>query len=717
MKVSRPERAILPCWTLLVLLLGSGSVAAQSQGAVIPAGLDAQFGALLDGVAPMLPSGFEWQSAEVKPERVTVQFGPKGAAPVGCDEANLCLVLVHRALEQPGDLPGGDFSVRIQHVSGAEWEGLSKAVAGRVAEGLQGWSSGKTVQPWVEGQVEEQGALHLLILVLFCLALVSLLTVWVLEWRAVPWRWAAVGLAGAVGTFMLSWLLVPHGIFHDNHHGYTFLTLVEGGGNPKHIIVSSFLALAQWLHHWFGGGDNLLWAVNAGAMALSVPLLGWWIAAASRVRWAGVLAGAMWAISPWALRMGPTDCLFNLSVALLPASALLLGLSMRRFEASRWRGVPALVAAVALAVLAGQTHVPAMFLPPVVLPMALAMGPLTCRRQRVWMTVGVLCVALLLLPAALAIVEVAMKGEGSRFIEAGNLVSLYSWSRRLIWSGTWMAWSVVPLALFALVVLLQRDRRKSLWLAVSWAGLLLGMLTIATCEHLHVAMELPLGCITTGLAGVGAGLLASGLSQLWTGWRGRLAGGSVALLAVVSVVQPWPVLGFQPPGTQEYRFLVDRVLPLVALQPQAKLLVPGSLRLDDYPRMPLPRAWLEARLPDTHVYSFLNEIAGDSAMDSGLVYIGLSCIQPLQGDIEPGEEGESVCQGEGAVEGRCEARSNQPASLSEPCRAEVEGLELVPVITARLRHEPAHFLCVGFPNRSLEVGLYRIVSGSKGGSP
>ncbi|GEM_PF-4192805 len=711
---------------------------------------------MLDGLNSELPSGWEWLNARVQPREVEVVFGPPGLEGVSCEQAPLCIRLVSARQLEEGDVQGGEFAVRVVgHEVGQE--GVAQRMAERMGEELWGWQEEPDVAPvWEERGWS--GDLQLWVIWLaFLLLGAGLVSLFLAELRRIRWRYLALGLGGIALFFSASWFLAPHGVFHDNNHGYAFLTKVQSDSYPDHTIASSYLALAQLVEGLAEGGESLFFGLNTLLMALSAVLVGWWAGIASGRVWAGVTAAALWGLGPLALRLGPTDSLFTLSLGLLFGASLLLALGIRRVGEGRWvAGVIATLGAVAAAVVCGQSHVATMFLPPVVLPLALALvaawrtepgrgatGGLAAQRRATWLSLGgvqwavvgaaTLLVVIGLVPAALSIFDAAMAREGNRFIELGNVVSLRSWGLRVWWDSNWTSALLVPFGVLGLAWLAISGRVAVLgWSLAALLLLLISSLTIATCRHLHLVMELPLVALATAFAtfgalwapevvGRGSCWLSTAVWRLglpgcsgrwlerasralfrqggstWPGWAVR-----AALLWGLFWTSPWERVSFETPGTTEYAFLTQEVIPALSGMEPSALFVANGVRSPETERMPLPAQWLRLRSGWQRVTGDLAEYGEGAGPD--FVYVGLACVPSIA-------EAEAL-----------RARGLRPGPLSAHCQGQLDevlkggderGARLEPVVERVIEREEPGFLCIGYPEEEMRVGLYRVVRGAR----
>lgn len=688
-------------WVLLsgaALLAGSsGDVRAQEAGMFLPPGLESRFAELLDPLNAQLPESWEWQRAAVELTRVDITFGPSQYEESECDQAPICLRLLHPDQAAAGDLPAGPFVVQIAHLADPNHQKLASQLAQQLGDGLEAWETApEEAATWVEATPPQTTFLELFIQWMLLAAGLGLVGVAVLERRALWHPWIPAGLAWTLGVYGVALWLVPEAPFHDNHHGYSFLSSVQSDTRPVHIVASSVLVLIKTLGEWFGGSDALFFGVNRALMALSSALLGWWVGRVTQSRGSGLLAAGMWGLSPMALRLGGTDSLFNLSLVFLLGAALLLGRSMEWIGQRRWWGVVHAVVAALLVALAGQTHVPALLLVPAALPLALARGQASTVRQ--WVTVGgaaALAIGLLL-PNVVAILEVAAGSDGPTFIEAGNILLARSWAQRLLWNGDWVGMAVLPLALFGGAALIRKRHCVGWWVAGAWGTLLLVSLSIATCLHLHAVWETTWVALTTGLAAHGGYVAFEAVAARL---KGKVAAAVMLLcaaLVVGSVLQPWPILKLLPPVAQEYLFLQECVLPVMAKRVGSHILVPNSVRTEESPRMPLPLAWGEKQTPGVVWHDTAAELLEQGPKGEKYVYIGLSCVRPAS------EVGES----EDASD-KFEMRS--VPVVADYCVKQLKGLVLEPIVFAKLTNEPKGLYCVGFPNVPLRIGLFRVV--------
>ena len=149
--------------------------------------------------------------------------------------------------------------------------------------------------------------------------------------RRIPMRLTIGLFALSAFGLLLRLTLTEHGLYHEDTHGWGYLQFILGGipfydGTP----VSSFVVLSH-LSPLLGPGHEGVFRANALLSALAVVFVGRVAVQWSERELAGWAAGAMWAITPVSIVMGPTEIMFNVQVLLLlmATSALLEGVESR----------------------------------------------------------------------------------------------------------------------------------------------------------------------------------------------------------------------------------------------------------------------------------------------------------------------------------------------------------------------------------------------------
>ncbi len=648
----------------LVLLLLLSTAACQAQWETLRPRLEGTVEQVVTPPPGELPQGWDWHTATVGEMDVTIVYGPLDEPPPSCIEAPLCLRLLHPVRAAADDRLTDAFAIRTVAAAAMPPGALDAIVAGLVAR-LDGEGRGRSLF-W------EARATWALVLLQGALALLLLLAVAAIERRSLPWRAVAGGAALTAVAFALRWFLPPVAVFHENHHGLAFLDTLRNGGLPVHHVLSASLALLQLPATRWAWSDGTILAVQAVLSALSVPLFGTLAARLFRSPAVGWLAAILWAVTPLAIRMAPTESLFGLTTLLLPAVALTLAAGLER--GPTWRGIPWLLLAIVLGALLGQTRVlPLLFVVPAWL-LGMAASRLDGRARKGALAAVVLATGLLLLPQALDILAAAeQRGPEARFIALENLGRSLLGGRLLLLRPTWVAPTVLPLALVGLAVAWRRDRGRGALLAAATAALLLAVGLVSTCTSLHLELEVPLVGLVTLLAAPGilalSGLLAGDGGWL-SAWRRLVVG-----LVGATVLLPAGVVRFEPPDGQEYRFIEEEVLPRLRKR-AAPLLVPLPAAWDSG-RVAIPSRWWEDQVPGLRLRDPAGTLSGP---ERPLVYRGLAAL----------------CRGGDRVGRSADGLPQFP------------GARLVPVLERAVEPPPGDFLCVELPEGPVTIGLYAL---------
>ncbi len=572
---------------------------------------EGRFAAVLDAGAPDLPEGWEWHNAWVGQTDATITYGLEGQAPANCALAPLCLTLHHPSRQRPEDVPAGEFVVRIaarsMTLGSLRAQGIAQGLARRLGDEAGFW----------EGHL-----VWALVLVEGGLALVLASLLLSLAARRSRRRTLFFGGLITVVGFALRLLLVVPGPFHENHHGLISVHNVVTGGAPFHHVTSAYYALLQWPVKWLGGGERTVFWLGALIGSLGAPVWAVLAARLARDEKVGWIALAIWTCMPLAVRMSPTETPFILASLLLPGAALALGWGAR--QDAGWQSGSALVLGTLLVALLCQCRVlTVLYLPvPALLGAALLPGP----GARPWKVLGVatLVSAALVWPHAMDILAAAtVRSETGRYISIGNLATSLWQGRMLVFRPAVVAPTVLPLALMGWAALAAQGRRVSFGsgLALLWMVLATGL--VSTCSSLHFALELPLVALLGTLMAVGCVALTRRVCSGVSRWP-------VMGLLAASCLLSWQVYGLLPPDTQEYRFLVDEVIPQVGRTPGGALRVGGGAAGG---REPIPLSWWRAQLPGKDVRFMGLEGAPESG---ALVYTGL-VDQPV------GKHGAAAC--------------------------------------------------------------------------
>lgn len=436
-------------------------------------------------------------------------------------------------------------------------------------------------------------------------------------------------LALFAGAFLLRWMWPEHTVFHENHHGYDYLRSIQQGLGQTYGFASSYIILMNILTSFSTPIDDSVFFWNTVFASLQVPLLAVLVERISRSKWAGWVAGLMWAITPHAIRLAPTESYFNMITCLLLASILAVVIAMEKVrgwknprEAWAWT-----ILALILVVLEAKTRVLTLGYPLVILLFALGLGAGKSSREKLTLVLGSIAIAFSLMGQILDVLERAKHSpQGRSLVDLSNVIE-YGQDFVLL-DPEVVSGFLLPLGILGVLSLLHQGiTNRSPRVLFTLAGMALVTL-IAGSVHgtfpSRVRFELPVNAVLTGLAAMGG---------LWVGqWAGNiqkikdfgnlrpipwLAGFALASTALMS--HSWV---HKPMHEQvSYTFLRQAVLPTIQSPEPIILLSPDA----PAPTGTIPTQWWSQHRPGIQVTRNGEEGAPD------YLYLGLECFWTAPG--------------------------------------------------------------------------------------
>jgi len=264
-------------------------------------------------------------------------------------------------------------------------------------------------------------------------------------------------LTGAIITaaaLALRLLLPPWAFFHENRHGYRYLLEIFTG-QSGYLPPSTYYVLMHLFTRIFGPSEATIFVVNALFSAATVPLVGLVARQISGRAVAGWAAMGLWALSPHAIRMGPTETYYNVGVFFLFAGTAATIHALRTMEDTRFP-IPALILAACLSALAAQTRALTLLWPATILLLAYGARVVATRRQWLGAFAIGLGTAALMLPKVLGHLS-AGGASNQRFFDP---TMLYTGLHGLpLFDPNVISPFLPPLILAGVVALLRGSRR------------------------------------------------------------------------------------------------------------------------------------------------------------------------------------------------------------------------------------------------------------------
>ncbi len=258
-----------------------------------------------------------------------------------------------------------------------------------------------------------------------------------------------VGAALALRLFLPPWAF-----FHENRHGYRYFAGIVAG-DSGYLPPSTYYVLMHALTRVFGGTEAVLFMVNVLFSTASVPLVGLVARQVSGQPLAGWAAMGLWALTPHAIRMAPTETYYDVSVFFLFAATAATIHGLRRMDDP---GLPLaeLILAAVLTALAAQTRALTLLWPASVLLLAYGAGVIASRRQWIAATGIGAVTALLMAPKVLIHLGRGEPSQGHLFDPTmlyTGLLDIPLFDRSVV------SILLPPLALAGIVALLRGRRR------------------------------------------------------------------------------------------------------------------------------------------------------------------------------------------------------------------------------------------------------------------
>ncbi len=214
-------------------------------------------------------------------------------------------------------------------------------------------------------------------------------------------RWEALGLAATLAVaclLRLGWPSISQFRLDEAHISALALTLAEGQALPLYGTQSSVgVNLPPWGNYLYAipfvvSRSPLAAVLFTGLLNVAGVVLCWWLARRYWGRLAGLLAGLLYGMAPWAVffsrQIWQPDLMAPLALACITTA--ILGF----FEGRRW----AIVAHLALLSVTLQVHFSGVVLVPITLALAIAY-----RKQVSWPAISLGCLVALLLGAPYAV--------------------------------------------------------------------------------------------------------------------------------------------------------------------------------------------------------------------------------------------------------------------------------------------------------------------------
>lgn len=320
------------------------------------------------------------------------------------------------------------------------------------------------------------------LLVLAEVGVALILATWIAarRWREIDQRVLVVGLVITGAALVLRLTVPPWAFFHENRHGYRYFIGIIAG-DAGFLPPSTYYVLMHALTRIFGGTEDTLFLLNVLFSTASVPLVGLVARQVSDRRLAGWAAMGLWALTPHAIRMGPTETYYDVGVFFLLAAVAATIHALRRMEGPRIP-VGELILATCLTALAAQTRALTLLWPASVLLLAYGAGAISSRRQ--WLGAAAVAAAAgaLMAPKVLAHLGGGDASHG-RFFDP---TMLYSGLHGVpLFDRFVISAFLPPLALAGIVTVLRGRRRLGVPATLALAALFV----IPTSAWLQVNMD------------------------------------------------------------------------------------------------------------------------------------------------------------------------------------------------------------------------------------
>jgi len=430
-------------------------------------------------------------------------------------------------------------------------------------------------------------------------------------------------------AFALRWLWPDHTVFHENHHGYDYIRSIQSGFGQTYGFTSSYIVLMNLLVTGFHPVDDGVFFWNAVISALQSPLLACLFYQLSKEKWIGFMAGAMWACTPHAIRLGPTETYFNFITLLLIAAPMVLSTAMLRIREwqqplNAWLWT---IGALGLVILEAKSRVLTLIHPLAILLFALGLGIGKSAREKMALIFGSVAVTAALIGQLFNILDVAEHSPQGRSLVDVNHFIEYG-KDFVFFDPDVVSPLVLPLALLGVVFYLVNGIRERTFLPLFTLAGILYLALVAGSVHgtfpSRVRFELPVHAFIVGLAASGVWGLTQithhpkpAVRKLMTTMGTALGG--VALCLVALSTHSWVS---KPMHEQiEYPFLRQVVLPTIEAHEESTILVPDA----PAPTGTIPAHWWRHHVPDKEWTT------SDTSNAAGLMYLGLECFWTAPG--------------------------------------------------------------------------------------
>ncbi len=508
------------------------------------------------------------------------------------------------------------------------------------------------------------------------------------RWREVL-GWTLITLA----AFALRYGVMDGSVFHENHHGFRYLSAILNGNGQTFGIPTSYITLMHPLSLLMGGQDYSVFLWNGIFSALCCPLLGLLVIRVSGSTAAGWIAAIMWMITPHAIRVGASEIYFNFSTFMLLSASLACVSAFTKLKSDAIKPIElflSLALATLLLALSAQVRVLTLMYPLGVAMIVFAAGGLDTRRQKVMAVCVGVVTATLLIPQIVSLLE-AIAVQPAR---GSNLVSPLCVFTNIQDYVVFDPTIVSPtLLVFALVGSFAAVRGGFALSGLKGLGLVLGVLyvvALAGCvcgvEVSRIRFEVPANCMLTGLAGIGAAWVYKTFVN-----RSKPLAYGLVLVLTFSALWPWQFLErpFQDPV--EFSFMDEDVIPALRDKTEVGsfLVLPDKIAEEFGP---IGEEWWTRRLPGLEVVtkvSDIPEVEGDKRPI--FAFIGLDCFWMV-----PGFEDIPYAS----------AQHVEDLRIHPICAASLGGVDWKPVVVREMTRAETVGSCVDIRDETAKIGLF-----------
>ena len=485
----------------------------------------------------------------------------------------------------------------------------------------------------------------------------------------------------SAGAALLRFVAAQAGVYHENHHGFMYLeSIAQDRSTIFKDFHSSFLIFSHETLNLLDEPAYRVFSLNALLSSCSPALLGLLFLLLTGNPWIGLTSAVMWALSPVAIRIAPTESIANFSLFffLLGSTCSIAAFHLKDSLPKSLR-LALMGAAILCLAQSAQGRILTLAYPAIAMALTLAYLGRPGLKELSSLAWFALLLLLTLSPWYLTLFGVLGQGNEKAPLGWICLAQNFSFESGLLFKSKVISPTLLPLAALGLFGW-SRDAWSRTWLCSSvLAAFILTTIVCGDTISQTRFQLLPLS-IATGLSAMGAVKLGDLLAQ-----RHRASGAVFVLFCALSPLMSLDHLQRPMQGQLEYSFITEEVIPqLNAVEGKKILFTPSA----EIPVMPIPRSWWIRQLEDTKVY----RNPGDSSETKGIrfIYAGLGCFwrDGLEDDNNPAP-----------MHGEC----------SSPLRR--EDWELV---TKRTIPAEAHRGgLMQFPGASINIGLYRAKSEKK----